>query len=458
MTAGPVLDAFRHALRQWPAAGRCHLAFSGGLDSTVLVDLALHCRWELPPLHALYVDHGLQPGSDHWAAHCATWCASRGLDFTTLALDGKPAAGESLEAWARLERYAALAARLAPGDLLLTAHHADDQLETFLLQALRGAGPAGLAAMAPLRRLEPGWLARPLLALTRDQLRDYAQARELVWIEDPSNADPALDRNYLRSAVLPALRARWPQAARTVSRAARQCAEASAQLAAWSEVQAAAGMVADGALVLARWFERPARERDLLLRHWIVEAGLPLPSTRMLASIVDQLATANADRQILLSYPGVEIRRYQGRAYASTPLAPVPDVRLPWRTPSEPLALPGGLGHLVLDTGPGGLDPQALAGRHLEVGFRCGGERIRLPGRAHHQMLTELCRCAGLAPWVRDRLPLLWVDGMLAAVADHWVAAPFAAGQDSPGLQLHWAMPAVLRVACSRTVVEGGVR
>ncbi|MGB5235385.1 MAG: ATP-binding protein, partial [Candidatus Macondimonas sp.] len=132
MTTEPVLEAFRRALRQWPAAGRCHLAFSGGLDSTVLVDLALRCRQELPPLHALYVDHGLQPDSGHWAAHCTTWCAARGLDFTVLALAGKPPVGESLEAWARRARYAALATCLAPGDLLLTAHHADDQLETFL--------------------------------------------------------------------------------------------------------------------------------------------------------------------------------------------------------------------------------------------------------------------------------------------------------------------------------------
>ncbi|MES1992726.1 MAG: tRNA lysidine(34) synthetase TilS [Pseudomonadota bacterium] len=443
-TAEPVLEAFRRALRQWPAAGRCHLAFSGGLDSTALVDLALRCRQELPPLHALYVDHGLQPDSGHWAAHCATWCAARGLDFTALALDGKPPAGESLEAWARRARYAALARCLAPGDLLLTAHHADDQLETFLLQALRGAGPAGLAAMAPLRRLEPGWLARPLLELTREQLRDYAEARELTWINDPSNADPALDRNYLRSAVLPALRARWPQAARTLSRSAHQCAQASEQLTAWGEAQLAGGMVADGALVLAHWSERPERERRLLLRHWLAEAGLPLPSTRMLAAIADQLARADADRQILLGYPGVEIRRHQGRAYAGPPLAPVPDVKLPWLTPSQPLALPGDLGRLVLDAGPGGLDPQALAGRCLEVGFRRGGERICLPGYAHHRMLTELCRRAGLAPWVRDRLPLLWVDGALAAVVNQWVAAPFAAPPAAPGLRLRWVMPATL--------------
>jgi tRNA(Ile)-lysidine synthase len=344
-------------------------------------------------------------------------------------------------AWARRERYAALAACLAPDDLLLTAHHADDQLETFLLQALRGAGPAGLAAMAPLRRLAPGWLARPLLDLTRDQLRTYAQGRELAWIDDPSNADPALDRNYLRSAVLPALRARWPQAAHTVSRSAHQCAQASEQLAAWGETQSTAGMVVNGALILAPWSAHPPRERALLLRHWLAAAGLPLPSTRMLAAIADQLSQAGADRQVLLSYPGVEIRRHRGRAYAGTPLAPVPEVKLPWRMPAQPLALPGDLGHLVLETGVGGLDPLALADRHLEVGFRRGGERLRLQGRAHHHMLTELCRRAGLPPWVRDRLPLLWVDGALAAVADQWVAAPFAADPVSPGLHLRWTPP-----------------
>lgn len=436
-----VRDAFRQVVQQWPDVSRWHIGFSGGLDSMVLLDLALQDRMALPPLHAIHVDHGLHPNSADWGAYCRAWCREREIDFTLLTLTGRPPAGTSVEAWARQARYAALAAQLDPGDVLLTAHHADDQLETFLLQALRGAGPAGLAAIAPWRRFASGFVARPLLSLTREQLHEYAVDRGLQWLEDPSNADPSLDRNFLRGAVLPLLRTRWPQAAQTVSRSARHCAQAARQLECWSEVHAHPDVVVDGALALAPWLARSSVERDLLLRHWLAHIGLPLPSARMLSSMAQQLANAGADRQVLLRYPGGEIRRHRGYAYAMAPLADAPSDSLAWPDPTSPLALPPGLGLLGLESTRGGLDPAQLTGRHVEVRFRRGGERIRLSGQRHRKLLTELCRQVGIAPWVRDRLPLLWVDGELAAVAETWVAAAFAARSDAVGMRLRWLRP-----------------
>ncbi|MDY6956448.1 MAG: tRNA lysidine(34) synthetase TilS [Pseudomonadota bacterium] len=440
MTAA-VRDAFRKVVQHWPDASRWHIGFSGGLDSTVLLDLVLQDRTALPPLHAIYVDHGLHPNSADWGAYCRAWCREREIDFTLLTLTDYPPAGASVEAWAREARYAALAAQLDAGDVLLTAHHADDQLETFLLQALRGAGPAGLAAIAPWRHLAPGFVARPLLSLTRAQLHDYAVRRGLRWLEDPSNADPSLDRNFLRGAVLPLLRTRWPQAAQTVSRSAHHCAQAAQQLERWSEAHAHADVVVDSALALAPWLARSSVERDLLLRHWLARIGLPLPSARMLSTMAQQLANAGADRQVLLRYRGGEIRRHRHYAYAMAPLADAPSGALDWTDSTSPLALPSGLGTLDLESTLGGLDPAQLTGRHVEVRFRRGGERIRLPGQVHRKRLTELCRQAGIAPWVRDRLPLLWVDGELAAVAETWVAAAFAAPPNAVGARLRWSRP-----------------
>lgn len=438
MTAAGVEAVFRAARRAWPPVPRCWIAFSGGLDSTVLLDLMQSLRADLPPFQAIHVDHGLQARSAEWAAHCRSWCARRSVACTVVRIEGAPPAGASVEAWAREARYAALAAQLGPGELLLTAHHADDQLETFLLQALRGAGPAGLSAIAPWRAFGPGFLARPLLGATREQLAAYARARGLAWLEDPSNGDQGLDRNYLRHSVLPALRARWPQAAHTVARSARQCAAADAQLQSWADGTARAGMIVDGALMLAPWRLRAAPERELLLRHWLKAGGWPLPSARMLATIADQLAGAAPDRQVVLHYPGVEIRRHRDRAHVMVPLGEIPRMRLAWPDPPQPLELPAGLGVLSLEVGEGALDAARLRGRRLEVGFRQGGERLQLPGRRHHTALGELCRAAGMASWLRDRLPLLWVDGELAAVADRWVAAPFARPPGVAALCLHW--------------------
>ena len=432
-----VAAAFCAARQEWPPVPHCWVAFSGGLDSTVLLDLMQAHQSDLPSFQAIHVDHGLQDRSAEWAAHCRAWCAARSIPCAVVRIDGGPPAGASLEGWAREARYAALAAHMGPGDLLLTAHHADDQLETFLLQALRGAGPAGLSAMAPWRRFHPGFLARPLLGSTREQLTAYARARGLMWIEDPSNTDPGLDRNYLRHCVLPALRARWPQAAHTVSRSARQCAKADAQLQCWADAEARAGMIVDGALMLRPWRQRAAPVRELLLRHWLSIGGWPLPSARVLTTIADQLADAATDRQVVLHYPGVEIRRHRDRAYVMAPLDVVPRVRLTWTDPTQPLDLPDGLGMLSLKGGDGALDAARIRGRQIEVGFRQGGERLQLPGRLHHTALSELCRATGMAPWVRDRLPLLWVDGELAAVANLWVAAPFACPSGVTGLRLH---------------------
>lgn len=439
MTVEALRAAFRAAWRAWPPVPRCWVAFSGGLDSTVLLDLMRADQADLPPFQAIHIDHGLHPDSARWAEHCRAWCARLQIQCTAMSIPRTLAPGASLEAWAREARYAALAAQMGAGDLLLTAHHADDQLETFLLQALRGAGPAGLAAMAPWRPFDPGFLARPLLDATREQLTAYARARGLEWLEDPSNTDPGLDRNYLRHAVLPALRVRWPQAARTVSRSARQCAKADAQLGAWAEAEARAGLIVDGALMLAPWRLRTAPERELLLRHWLKAGGRPLPSARVLATIAEQLADAAADRQVVLRYSGVEIRRHRDRAHAMALLGAVPRSRVPWPDLNRPLVLPAGLGTLSTQQGPGGLDVARLRGRHLEVGFRQGGERLQLPGRAHHTALSELCRAAGMAPWLRDRLPLLWVDGELAAVADLWVGVPFAGAAGTVGTRLRWA-------------------
>ena len=206
-------------------SGYC-VALSGGLDSTVLAAaLAAPGAGRERTPRAIHVDHGLHPDSPQWSAHCRGLAERLGVPCEIAAVDARPAAGESPEAAARAARYAALAARLQPGEVLLTAHHGDDQLETVLLQWLRGGGLSAVAGMRPVTPFAAGWLARPLLGFTRAELEAWARAQGLAWLEDPSNADRRFDRNYLRIEILPRLRARWPAAAVTVARVAEQAAE-----------------------------------------------------------------------------------------------------------------------------------------------------------------------------------------------------------------------------------------
>jgi tRNA(Ile)-lysidine synthase len=221
------------------------------------------------------------------------------------------AKGASVEEAARFARRAALATALRPGELLVTAQHADDQLESVLLALLRGAGPAGLAGMAEVAPFAGTRMLRPLLGIERVELLARAQAAELTWIDDPTNADPRFDRNYLRTQVLPALRARWPALARTVGRSARHCAVAAAALerAAWRDVEAAADGTDLAIAVLRRW--SPTR-RAAALRAWITHHGARAPNERHLLQIEAMMA-ARVDAHPVLRLPDFTLRREGGR-------------------------------------------------------------------------------------------------------------------------------------------------
>ncbi|HRX71836.1 MAG: tRNA lysidine(34) synthetase TilS [Gammaproteobacteria bacterium] len=429
-----------------PQICRLIVGYSGGLDSHVLLHgLAMHRPyWLTQKLEAIYVDHGLQTASAVWGEHCAEVCRDLNMPFRVLKIDARPVPGESPEAAARRARYAALAAELGFDSALLTAHHRDDQAETLLLQLLRGAGPYGLAAMPAVSRLGQGRLLRPFLEVDRAELLAYAGKHGLRWIEDASNTDTGFDRNYLRHRVLPLLRERWPAVNRTLSRSARLCAET----AAWLDEEA----VADLARVATQHPDRLAvpvlrelsavRQRNLL-RHWLRRLHLPIPDARQLQQIVHDMLTAAADRNPCIRWPGAEVRRYRNALYAMPPLKPHDARRtLVWRSAGDrwpPLDLPG-IGRLELRKTVGeGLRAEMLQSGSLLVAFRQGGERFRPVGRVHGQELKKLLQEAGIPPWDRERLPLVYgvKEGVIAhpllAVVGLGSAADFAAGSGEMG-------------------------
>lgn len=440
--AGGEFDPRRlaRALADLPRAPVWWVAYSGGADSHALLHALATLRDTLGgELRAVHVDHGLHPDAGAWARHCAQVGADLRIPLRVLRVDARAGRGESPEAAARTARYAALRELVGPGELLLTAHHADDQAETVLLQLLRGAGPAGLAGMAARRRFGAGVLVRPLLGFTRAALRGYAAAHALAWIEDSANADPAVARSHLRHTVVPALAARWPGFAATLTRAAAHQAEAARVLegVARADLAAlgggAAGLAVEGLRALD-----PARQR-LVLRAWLRASGLPVPPAARLERGRRDLLGARDDREPAVRWPGAEVRRYRGRLHAMVPLPPVPaTLSLPWDL-REPLILPAGLGVLHAQAACGvGLSAAACRGRAVTVHLRSGGERCRPRARAHSRAVKKLLQERGVPPWIRARLPLVYVDGQLAAVAHLWVCTPFAAQRDEPALRLRW--------------------
>jgi tRNA(Ile)-lysidine synthase len=429
-------------LWQLPGASRCHLALSGGLDSCVLLHLLSELRSRLPcELRAIHVNHGLQRQADGWQAYCEQLCEGYHIPLEIIRLTLNVKGGESLEAVAREARYKAMAERIGQGELLLTAQHLDDQAETLLLQLLRGSGPAGLAAMPPITRFAGGWLARPLLDCSRQALAQYARAHQLIWQEDPSNREQRFDRNFIRHQVMPLLRSRWPAASTTLSRAARLSGELLLLVREEAEEDLARARTSDSntlSIPALKQFNS-VRLRNLL-RHWIGATGAPLPSSKKLARIESEAVHGRIDSVPLITWRGWEVRRYRERLFLNrAQVIELPTQPLIWSDGDE-LTLPQGLGRLIARQGEGGVALARWRQNKVEVRFRRGGERCRLPKQNHRRPLKKLLQEWGVPPWHRKRIPLIYMDGELAVVPGHCVCLPFAAQPGEDAMMIEWEM------------------
>lgn len=418
------------------------LGFSGGMDSHVLLHALAVLGERLPaPLRAIYVDHGLQSQSAAWAGHCESVCRKLSIPLETFSLQLKPIKGESLEAVAREARYGLLARQIRPGEMLLTAHHQDDQAETLLLQLLRGAGLSGLAAMPALAGFNQGMHARPLLDNTRDELLRYATENGLQWIEDASNQETEFDRNYLRQQVIPLLKSRWPAMSRTLARSAGHCAEANrliTQLLSRELEQLQDPL--DGTLPVSALNALPPDQLAPLLRLWIGRSGYASPGSAILVRIINEVLRARRDGNPLVSWPGAEVRRYRDRLYLMSPLPPFdPSQSLVWCGESK-LQLAAGLGTLRFQHNQGVVEVPPETGRY-RIRFRQGGETCRPLGRGLNKKVKHLLQGAGVLPWMRERVPLLEIGEEIAEIIG--VCRCEAAGQDPILRQLDiiWECP-----------------
>ena len=409
------------------------VVLSGVLDSTVLLHaLAQDPQTRAQGLRAVHVHHGLHSSAGKWASHCAEFCDALEVPLTVVEVLVERDGGEGLEAAARKARYAAFENLLEPDEILITAHHRDDQAETFLLRALRGSGPDGLAAMRPWRKFAAGKHWRPLLDTPRSELLAYADRHGLAWLEDPSNEDLRHDRNFLRQRVLPLLRERWPQVDAAFTRSAVLSADAVELLQREDALALALARTADPhALSVSALLELPATRRARALRRWIEELGLPPLPGEGGAQIETDLLPARADARARFEWRDAVIERWRDLLHAQRRREPLPaEWNAEWNG-REPLPLPGG--DLLR------LEGVAEFPSPLRVFARQGGERIVLPGRAHSHSLKNLLQELGVPSWEREALPLLSNEaGELVAIADLAYSAGFDAWLREAGGRLHW--------------------
>jgi tRNA(Ile)-lysidine synthase len=414
------------------------VAFSGGVDSTVLAQVLSKQRRRFASLRLIHVDHGLQAASGKWSRQCAGQARAWRVPFVSLRADIRRQRGESPEAAARNARYALLANAMAPGEVLVTAQHRDDQVETLLLQLFRGAGVPGLAAMPAIATFGPGRIARPLLGVARVDLESYAREHRLHWSEDPSNLATNFARNFLRHRVMPVIRENWPGVDAAVARSAAHMAEAATLLSGAAQRDLDAAADGAGLSVATVRALSPAKRRNAL-RTFIAQAGIEAPPAAKLGEMVGTLLSARVDAQPEVHWSGAVMRRRAGRLELQrrAPEAGAdesPQKSWHWRRERELIVNDAGDSLALIADAAGPIDLDLLPPL-LEIRTRVGGETLRPGPRARTQSLKKLVQAVKLTVEERRLLPLVFTGGgaqaRLVAAGERWVDAAIAANDKS---------------------------
>lgn len=441
--------------QQYPACRSLLLGVSGGLDSMAL----LHACWRLnneqalpfESLRVVHVNHGISAHAAGWQAHCQSVCQQLNIAFVAYQVSVQRAPGQSLEAQARAARYTVFADEIRADEALLLAHHQDDQLETVLLRLLRAAGPRGLAGMPQSRALGAGIVWRPWLTLTRKQITAWAEVNAVRWVDDDSNSDDSLSRNYLRHKIMPLLAAHWPGWRQSVSRTAALGADADTILR-----ELAAQLLADVSpadsdrLLCARLRELSAARQRLVIRHWLLRETGHTPGWRLVQRVQDEVLDAAEDALPQINWQHWQLRRFRDQIYLIEALEDVPTPPAEgyiWQAQSDgrfvARVLPGN-GSLrlyqVADVSARGQGAMRLPAGDCVIRYRQGGEQCALPGRPTRP-LKKILQESVVPPWVRGRTPLLYIDNKLAWIVGVGVCDGFQVVDEGRGWAVSWQMP-----------------
>ncbi len=420
-----------------PQGGSLLLGLSGGVDSVVLLHLLVQISpqfsWRLSALH---VHHGISPLADSWAVFCTELCAKYSIPLQVEQVDIKPLRSMGTEAAARQLRHAALASQSV--DFIALAHHRDDQVETLLLQLLRGAGVRGASAMPLLKsRHEAPSLLRPLLDVERSELEAYAHEHELQWVEDDSNKDVSYPRNFLRHQVLPVLQQRFPAYRTTLARSARHFAEAAGLL---DELagQDAIAAIHDERLSVAALRQISSARGKNLLRYFLVQRHAPIPDSTRLDEMLRQLCEAGEGAQIKVTWQDWQLRCYRNHAYVLPVTLPAAEFAIVWQGEAE-IILPASHGVLQFERVTGqGLNLAKLQQKIVTIRPRQGSVSIQLDNARPRQSLRNLLQQKSVPPWQRELLPLLYLGDELVCVPDVANAAVYAAQANEEGVLVSW--------------------
>jgi len=442
------VDSFWQNLQQnnFPSESNIILAYSGGCDSHVLLHLLVQLKKQLHinNIRVVHINHQLHSESTQWAEHCLQECAEHNVDCDVIKVAVDSTKGKGIEAAARHARYQALEQYIKEDTLLVTAQHADDQTETFLLQSLRGSGVKGLSAMPYSKPFAKGHLLRPLLFFSQAQITNYAKKHNLNWLEDPSNIDTNFDRNYLRKEVIPRLKHRWPQLDRSYLQVAEYQAEAASLLNDLAELDLSNILDEQGLLSIDTLSLLSVSRMKNVIRYWIFYVkNFTMPDGKHLDRIIFEVLPAADDAQPCVHWENVIVRRFNNKLYADFFQAgsnqTIQEV-LNWAA-DKTFEIPregGRLSKVVTTEKIGkGLSISRLQDKHITIQFRQGGEVCSPQGRGPQQhKLKKLFQEWQVPPWQRNQVPLIYVEDKLAQVVGYCLCEPFVADDNEPAYRI----------------------
>jgi len=433
-----------HILQSFPAVNAYVVAFSGGADSTALLHALCTIQNQLGvPLSAVHVNHGLHDDADQWQQQCEHFCRQNNIKLVCVRVNLKNCSGKGLEAEARHLRYEAISGLLEPGAGVLTAHHADDQAETLLLNLMRGSGIDGLSAMPDSRPLGHGLLQRPLLGFQNKVLRDYLRDNGIEWTEDPSNQYLNHDRNFVRHEIIPLLEKRWPEVSKRLLLTRKAMTDARFLLEGLADDCLVQNLIHPFVFrTTSQLIENPELFK-LVMRRWMKQAGVASIPAYRLETFYEQLQHSGTEHKTTVSWGGNLLHLYRHQLWLQTATEILPCPAVNWPAGKQEIDLGGNIGQLVLhmgdqseeSPGPGN---QAIPAGELSIVGRNDTTETTISQGAHHKVLKNLFQLAGIPPWLRDSIPLCRLDGELVALGDWCFSDQFAARMSENNINLCW--------------------
>ena len=363
------------------------IALSGGIDSVVL----LHFLNSHYPgnIRAVHINHNLSKHSKDWSLFCKELCHKQDIEFKSIDINIKTSS--NVEENARKKRYNSLKSELSKNEVLCTAHHQEDQSETFLLQLFRGSGVAGLASMPKMKSFADAFLYRPFLNISKQLIVDYATKYNLNWVEDDSNINLNFKRNLLRLEFIPKLESGFEGVIKNISRSAYHQSEALNLINDLAKIDIEKfNLVINHKIQVLPLTELPERRVANVLRYYIAQRGFLMPSNKVLTELISVLR-AKDDAKVILKWHLYEVRRYDNELYF---FDGEPD------RSNEDCPL---FNKLKDQT-------------NFTIRFRQDGQRVRLKGKKHSSSLKKILQSANIPPWERDKLRMYYINDTLVGM------------------------------------------